>query len=233
MRAIGPLVFIAAPSLVLPACGGTYPDVDDTDGAVVTQRAAVVLAHPHDEHEFGELPPGLAPVPSATAELERHPRRLRATLDTRIEPGRVGKLLGVVINNPEACTVPTPMSACGPHEEEFNREADGGFYLGSGAVAGTDGRISLTLTAEIGDTSNVLCGGAANPDFDGCALGFALRDPLSAEVTLVVLDNGPAAEDPELLARQLAAPSPCPDCAPFTAQIATGFGRGVDETGSR
>ena len=79
----------------------------------------------------------------------------------------------------------------------------------------------------VGDTSNVLCGGAANPDFNACEHGFSLRDPFGAEVTLVILENGPAATDPSTLERQLASPSPCPGCAPFTAQIAIGFGRDV------
>lgn len=212
--------------LVLAGCGGAQQNSDGTPSDTpVVQRAAMVLSYPHDEHTFGELPPDLAPVTGATAELERHADHVRGTIGTRITPGHVGKVLAVVINNPAACSVPTPATACGPHEEEFNAEADGGFYLGSGAVADPDGQISLAVTARAGDTSNVLCGGAANPDFDACANGFALRDPQAAEVTLVVLDNGPAARDPEVLARQLAAPSPCPSCSPFTVQVATGFGR--------
>lgn len=112
-----------------------------------------------------------------------------------------------------------------PHEEEFNIEADGGFYLGEGAVAGSDGIIAVSVAARVGDTSNLLCGGAANSSFNPCAEGFALRDARRAEVTLVLLDNGPASENPEVRAQQLASPSPCPTCPPFTAQIAIGFGR--------
>lgn len=185
----------------------------------------MVLSHPHDDHVFGELPPDLAPVPGAAAELVRDVDRVTGTLRTTLTPGHVGKLLAVVINEPAACEAPTPATACGPHEEEFNLEADGGFYLGEGAVAGPDGAIRLNVTARVGDPSNVMCGGAANPDFDACARGFALRDPLGAEVTLVLLDNGPADDDPDVRARQLAAPTPCPDCPPFTRQIAIGFDR--------
>lgn len=212
--------------LIGTACGSGSPEAGEpASDAVTRQPAAMILHHPHDDHVFGELPPGLESVEGAIAELERRPDGVTGMIDTWIEPGHVGRLLAVVINNPAACTAPTPATACGPHEEEFNPDADGGFYLGSGAVADADGRVRLTVSVAAGQTSNVLCGGAANPIFDACARGFALRHPLQAEVTLVVLDNGPAAERPEQLARQLAAPAPCPDCPPFTVQIAIGFGR--------
>lgn len=213
-------------SLVLSACAGGQHAIRQSAGvAVIKQRAALILSYPHDHHVFGELPSGLAPVSAATAELERHAGHVDGTIETRIRPGHVGKLVAVVINHPAACTVPTPGGACGPHEEEFNPEADGGFYLGSGDVAGPDGRIRLTVRARAGDTSNVLCRGAANPLFDACARGFSLRDPRGAEVALVVLDNGPAADDVATLARQLAAITPCPTCPSFTVQVAIGFGR--------
>ena len=105
----------------------------------------------------------------------------------------------------------------------FNVAADGGFYGGEGAVAGPEGAISLSVDVQAGNTSNVLCGGAANRAFDGCANGFALRDAMGAEVTLVLLDNGLASNDPDVLSEQLAAPSPCPECPPFTAQICNWF----------
>ena len=164
-------------------------------------------------------------MPGATARLVRHAGRVEGTIETRITPRHVGKLVAVVINNPAACTVPTPGTACGPHEEEFNPNADGGFYLGDGGVAGPDGRIGLNVRIQAGDAANVFCGGAANPAFDPCATGFALRDPRRAEVTLVVLDNGLASADAETLARQLAATRPCADCPSLTVQIAVGFGR--------
>jgi hypothetical protein len=185
----------------------------------------MVLSYPHDTHVFGELPPDLTSVAGASAHLTRADDRVEGVFQTRMTPGHVGKLLAVVINHPSECAVPTPATACGPHEEEYNVEADGGFYLGEGAVAGGDGAIRVRVVARVGGTANVLCGGAANPDFNACARGFALRDPRAAEVTLVLLDNGPASGDPEVLAQQLAAPSPCPTCPPLTAQIAIGFGR--------
>lgn len=217
---------LIALGLILTACGREKPNLKQSaDGLPIRQQAAMILNYPHDDHTFGELPADLTPVPEASAQLERYADRVVGTIDTRITPGHVGKLLAVVINNPAACNVPTPATACGPHEEEFNQEADGGFYLGNGTVAGPDGRVGLNVTVQVGDATNVLCGGAANPDFDACANGFSLRDPHGAEVTLVVLDNGPAAEDSEALAQQLTAPSPCPSCPPFTAQVAIGFGQ--------
>ncbi|MGH7316333.1 MAG: hypothetical protein ACREJS_08745, partial [Candidatus Rokuibacteriota bacterium] len=167
--------------------------------------------------------PGLGTVSGATANLERHESCVDGAIETRITPGHVGKLVAVVVNNPAGCRVPTPGTACGPHEEEFNADADGGFYLGSGSVAGPDGRIRLNVRVQAGDATNVLCGGAANPVFNSCARGFTLRDPRRAEVTLVVLDNGRASADPDTLARQLAATRPCPDCPSFTVQVAIGF----------
>lgn len=220
-----PIPVAAAVTLLVCACGGGLPMLDESGAARPTvQGAALILHHPHDVHEFAELPPDLTPVAGASAGLERHSEHLRGTIETTMTPGHVGTLLAVVINNPAACEAPTPATFCGPHEEEFNRVADGGFYLGSGDVAGPDGRIELSVVARVGDTSNVLCRGAANPNFDACETGFSLRDPHRAEVTLVLLDNGPAAAEPELLDQQLASPSPCPDCPPFTAQIAIGFG---------
>jgi len=93
------------------------------------------------------------------------------------------------VNNPAACRAPTPGTACGPHEEEFNEAA-------------------------------------ANAIFDPCSRGFALRDPRRAEVTRVVLDNGPASADAETLGQQLAATRPCVGCPSYTVQVAIGFGRG-------
>ncbi len=226
--------FLVALTLVFAACGRGPQSIDQSAGEPpIRQRAAMILDYPHDEHTFGELPSDLTPVPGATAELERHANQVSGTIDTKIAPGHAGKLIAVVINNPAACERPTPATACGPHEEEFNRLADGGFYLGSGAVSGPDGRIRLTVTAKVGDTSNVLCGGAANLDFNPCTSGFSLQNPRGAEVTFVVLDNGPAAEEPDILAQQLAAPSPCPTCPPFTAQIAIGFGHEPPDAASR
>lgn len=217
---------LAASSLILSACSGGQQNIDSSLSAPsVTERAAMVLHYPHDDHVFAELPSDLTPVSGARAELRRYADHVSGMIDTRITPGHVGKLIAVVINNPAACNAPTPATACGPHEEEFNPGADGGFYIGSGAVAGADGHIRLTVTARVGDTSNVLCGGAANPDFDSCSTGFSLSDPHGAEVTLVLLDNGPAAKESEALARQLQAHSPCADCPSFTAQVAIGFGR--------
>lgn len=217
---------LAASSLIVAACSGSQQNIDSSlSETPVTERAAVILHYPHDDHAFAELPSDLAPVSGARAELRRYADHVSGMIDTHITPGHVGKLIAVVINNPAACNAPTPATACGPHEEEFNPDADGGFYLGSGAVAEPDGRIRLTVTARVGDTSNVLCEGAANSDFDSCSTGFALSDPHGAEVTLVVLDNGPAAEESEALARQLQAHGPCADCPPFTAQVAIGFGR--------
>lgn len=210
--------------LALTACSAAPPHHDAAAKSRV-EHAATILNYPHDHHVFAELPPNLSPVPGARAQLVRRADRVEATIGTRMTPGHVGKLLAVIINNPTACKVPTPGTACGPHEEEFNVDADGGFYLGSGAVAGADGAISLSVTAHVGDTSNVLCGGAANPRFDSCARGFALRNPRRAEVTLVVLDNGPASDDDATRARQLASAQPCPTCPPFTTQVAIGFGR--------
>lgn len=218
----------AALSLTPSACDGAQRDAREPAAPApdtVTQRATMVLAYPHDQHEFGELPPDLDTVPGATARLTREAERITGVMQTRLTPGHVGKLLAVVINNPAACEAPTPGTACGPHEEEFNAAANGGFYLGEGAVADADGAITLRVTATVGDTSNVLCGGAANVDFDACARGFALENPERAEVTLVVLDNGPASENPDVRNQQLTAPSPCPTCPPFTAQIAIGFTR--------
>lgn len=226
MRRFFGLVVLAGLHASLSACDGMRRERRAAgDEARVTEYAAMVLNYPHDEHVFGELPPDLAPVPGGAAELVRETDRVTGTLRTTMTPGHVGKLLAVVINHPDACEAPTPGTACGPHEEEFNSAADGGFYLGDGAVAGPDGAIRLRVTAVVGDTGNVLCGGAANPDFDACANGFALRNPSGAEVTLVLLDNGPASDDPGVLAQQLAAPVPCPGCRPFTQQIAIGFGR--------
>lgn len=217
---------LVAANLFVAACSGSQQYTGSSPSATpVAQRAAMVLHYPHDDHVFAELPSDLTPVSGASAELRRYADHVSGVIDTRITPGHVGKLIAVVINNPGACNAPTPATACGPHEEEFNPDADGGFYLGSGAVAGPDGRIRLTVTARVGDTSNVLCGGAANADFDACSTGFSLSDPHGAEVTLVVLDNGPVAEETEALARQIEAHSPCADCPSFTAQVAVGFAR--------
>lgn len=183
------------------------------------------VASPRCTVVFGELPPGLTIVAGATAELVRHPGHVDGTIETRIMPGHVGKLVAVVINNPPACNVTTPGTACGPHEEEYNPSADGGFYVGEGGVAGPDGRIRLTVRVHLGDPANVLCGGAANPEFNPCAKGFSLRDPRGSEVTLVLLDNGLASTAGDTLARQLAATRPCPSCPSFTVQVAMGFGR--------
>lgn len=225
------LLLLTMMGFFLAACGDWLRDSDSTTtGEPVVQHAAMILHYPHDDHKFGELPSDLEPVQGATAELERHDDHVNATIETRIIPGHVGKLLAVVINNPEACTLPTPGTACGPHEEEFNREADGGFYLGEGAVAGPDGQIELDVRADVGDTSNLLCGGAANPDFDSCTSGFSLRDPYGAEITLVVLDNGLASRDSTVLAQQLSSSKPCPTCLSYTAQIAIGFGLEAQES---
>ena len=96
-------------------------------------------------------------------------------------------------------------------------------------MSDADGRITLTVTARAGDSSNLLCGGAANPDFDACAHGFSPADTYGAEVTFVVLDNGQAAENPDELAQQLEPARACPTCSPFTDQIAIAFSR---ESGS-
>lgn len=217
---------LAAVSLTLTACADGQHTIGQSAGAVPTkQRAAIILNYPHDHHVFGELPPDLTTVAGATAELVRHSGHVDGTIETQITPGHVGKLVAVVINNPAACNAPTPGTACGPHEEEYNPSADGGFYVGDGGVAGPDGRIRLTVRVQVGDPANVLCGGAANPAFNPCAKGFSLRDPRGAEITLVVLDNGFANADANTLAQQLAATRPCPSCPSFTVQVAMGFSR--------
>lgn len=226
MRRLLAILVLTGLSLSPNACGGRRQTSEQIAGAaLLTQRAAAVLSYPHDEHVFGELPADLSSAPQASARLIRDDNQVQGTIETTMTPGHVGKLLAVVINNPMACEVSTPFSACGPHEEEFNVDADGGFYLGDGAVADSNGSITLSVTARVGATANVLCGGAANPDFDSCSNGFTLRDPRGAEVTLVLLDNGPASDDPDVRARQLASPSPCPRCPPYTWQVAVGFGR--------
>lgn len=178
------------------------------------------LAHaggPKDKAQiFAITAEGPEPVPGSWSTLEREEDTVHARVRSRIEADHAYTLWWVIFSEPENCSD----GMCGD-DDIFNNPADHSQGLnvpqiqkvkisaltGGGAVANPAGRWKLDTSLTEGELPTgerqILLAAHENAIFTIPGAGKGLRDAEDAEIHLVLLDHGPAHEDPELLEQQL------------------------------
>lgn len=158
-------------------------------------------------------------ITGAFSQMERSASGIATTMRTQADAGHAYTLWYAIFNAPSACSG----GMCGEDDifdgepgDPFNRAQVSAarisvVWAGAGDVANAAGRLKLDGALEEGDVpdggNQVVIGlasdGSVVPQGLTSAAVTGLEDAMAAEVHLVVLDHGPAFEDPDDLEGQL------------------------------
>lgn len=184
---------------------------------VATAAPLAQAGGPKDKAQiFAPGADGPEPVVGSWSMLDREGDTLHAKIRTRVDAGHAYTVWWIIFNVPENCSD----GVCGDddifldpddHSAGFNvpqvQDVKIAALSGGGAVANPAGRLKLDIGLAEGELPTghrrVLLAADESAIFTIPGAGTGLMDAQSAEIHLVLLDHGPAHEDPELLEEQL------------------------------